>query len=542
MTSPTVSQPAYLLGPADDDHPGHPRRWAVLAISVICLVVVSLDNTILNVALKTIQQDLGASQADMQWAVDSYTLIFAGLTFSFGLLADRYGRKPVLLAGLAIFGLGSALSAWAGTPTQLIITRGVMGVGASTIFPTTLSIITNVFPSRERAKAIGLWSASAGVGIAIGPVTGGYLLEHWWWGSVFLVNVPFVAAGLVAIALGVPNSRDPKPGRVDLLGVALSVLGIVAVVYGVIRAGDKADWTRLDVLGPLLGGLLVLALFALVEQRSDHPALDVTLFRRSAFTAGATSVTLLFFSLMGLSFVLSYYLQGVREASPLRAGVLLLPAAIGIAIGSAVAPSLARSAGVRLVTTAGMVLAAAGDIAYLWVGRNTATWAYELPILAVGLGIGLALALSTESVMSAVPRGQAGAGAAVNSALRLIGAALGVAVLGALLASSYRTHLGNAADVLPVQYRGESSGSIAGTLSAVEQATAAGRHAVEQGQLPLPQALRMRSELTGLVGRADDAFISAMHVATACGAAVSLAGAVVAFVWLPGRRSSRERP
>ncbi len=514
---------------------GDPRRWSVLTVMVVCLVVVSLDNTILNVALKTIQQDLGASQGDMQWAVNAYTLVFAGLTFTFGLLADRYGRRPVLLLGMAVFGGGSALSAWAATPGQLIATRALMGIGAATIFPATLSIITNVFPTGERAKAIGLWSASAGVGVAIGPVTGGYLLEHWWWGSVFLVNVPFVVLGVIAIATLVPNSRDPEPGRIDPLGVALSTVGIIALVYGIIRAGDTADWTRPDVLGPLAGGVALLASFAVVERRSDHPALDITLFRQRTFSAAAVSVTLVFFSLMGLAFVLTYYLQAVRGASPLRAGVLLLPAAFGIAAGSAVAPRLARPLGIKLVVTGGMLLAAAGFTAYLWVGRSTPTWAYELPILAVGTGIGLALAPATESVMSAVPRATAGAGAAVNSTMRLVGAALGVAVLGALLAASYRTQLGDAADVLPQQYRGAASGSIAGTLTAVEQATAEGRQAVGQGRLSPQEALRLRAGLVRLVDAADDAFVDAMHVTTACGAAVSVLGALVALIWLPGR-------
>ena len=256
--------------------------------------------------------------------------------------------------------------------------------------------------------------------------------------------------------------------------MALSTLGIVAVVYGITRAGDKADWTRADVLVALLGGLLALAVFAVAERHTDHPALDVTLFRQAAFTAGATVIALSFFSLLGLSFVASYYLQGVRAASPLHAGVLLLPAAIGLIAGSAIAPVLARSAGLRLVTAAGMLIVVAGQFSILWVGRNTATWAFELPILASGLGQGLALAPATEAVMSAVPRERAGAGSAVNSTLRLIGIALGVAVLG--------------------------------------------------------------SELTALVTHADDAFVSAMHAATACGGTVSLAGAVVAFVWLPGRR------
>ncbi|HEX7661802.1 MAG TPA: MFS transporter [Pseudonocardiaceae bacterium] len=534
MTTPAVSEPQHRSEQADHE-PGHPRRWAVLGICVVCLLVVWMDSTILNVALKTIQEDLNATQADMQWAMSSYTLIFAGLTLSFGLVGDRYGRKPVLLVGLAVFGLGSALSAWADSPIQLIMARGVMGIGSATVFPITLSIITNVFPAGQRAKAVGVWSAAGGVGAAIGPLVGGYLLGHWWWGSIFLVNVPLVAACLLAIWLVVPDSRDPKPGRVDILGVALSVLGIVAVVYGIIRAGDQADWTRPEVLGALLGGLLVLAIFALVERHSDHPALDVTFFRQGAFTAGATSVAIAFFALMGLSFALSYYLQGVRGDSPLLAGVLLVPGAIGIALGSVAAPLLTRHLSIRLTTTAGMVLLAAANLAFLSIGRDTTAWVYEPLILLSGVGTGLALTAPTESMMSVVPRERAGEGSAVNSALRNIGGALGVAVLGALLAGSYRAHLGDAASVLPAQYREQASGSIAGTLGAVERVTAAGRLAIGQGQLSMAQALRLRSQLTDLVGRACDAYVSAFHVALFCGAMVVLLGAVVALVWLPGR-------
>ena len=515
--------------------PGHPRRWASLVVMMVCLVVVSLDNTILNVALKTIQADLDASQADMQWAVNAYTLVFAGLMFTFGLLGDRFGRKSVLLGGLALFGLASALAARTSTPVELIGARALMGVGAATILPSTLSIITNVFSDAQRAKAIGLWSASGGVGIAIGPLAGGYLLEHWWWGSIFLVNVPFVAIGLVSILVVVPDSRDPRPGRVDPLGVALSTAGIITLVYGVIRAGDQSDWIRWDVLGPLLGGIALLAGFVIVERRIDHPSLDVTLFRRAKFSAASVSVALVFFALMGLAFVLTYYLQAVRDASPLRAGVLILPAALGIAAGAPAAARLARPLGTKAVVATGMLLTSGGFIASAWTGRYTPTWRYESAIFAVGLGVGAALAPSTESVMSAVPRDRAGAGAAINSTMRLIGASLGVAVLGALLSSSYRTHLGGDVNVLPAGYHDEAAGSIGGTLSAVTRVASGARDAALRGQLTPAAGQQLQLELGHLLDRADDAFVAAMHVAVLCGAAVSLLGALVALLWLPGR-------
>jgi len=514
---------------------GHPRRWAALAVMMACLAVVSLDTTILNVALKTIQEDLDASQADMQWVVNAYTLVFAGLMFTFGLLGDRFGRKPVLLSGLALFGIASLMSAWTTSPMQLIGTRALMGVGAATILPTTLSVITNVFPDRERAKAIGLWSAANGIGIAIGPLTGGYLLENWWWGSVFLVNVPFVILGLIAILVIVPDSRDPRPGRVDPLGVVLSTVGVIALVYGIVQAGDKASWLRSDVLGPLLGGVALLALFVIVERRSDHPALDVSLFRQATFSAASVAVALVFFALLGLAFILTYYLQAVRGASPLRAGVLILPAALGIAAGAPIAARLARPLGIRVVVTVGLLLTSAGFFASIWTGRDTPTWHYEAAILAIGLGVGAALAPSTEAVMASVPRDQAGAGAAINSTTRLIGSSLGVAVLGAALSGSYRTHLGSAVNVLPARYRDDAASSIGGTLSAVTRVASGARSAAASGQLSPAAGQRLQVQLGQLLGQADDAFVSAMHVAVVCGATVSLVGALVALIWLPAK-------
>ncbi len=518
----------------------YPRRWTALVVMMLCLIVISLDNTILNVALRTIQQDLHASGADMQWAINSYTLAFAALMFTFGLLGDRFGRRLVLMCGLAVFAAGSAMSAWTTSPHELITTRAVMGVGAATMLPTTLSIITTIFPVKERPRAIGLWSAAVGVGVAIGPVAGGYLLEHWWWGSIFLVNVPFVLVGLVAIALVVPESRDPHPVRTDPLGVVLSTAGIVAVVFGVIRAGDLADWTSPQVLGPIVGGVVLLVVFALVEQHSDHPAFDVRLFANRAFTAASVSVALVFFALMGMAFVLSYYLQLVRDRTPLQAGVALLPAAVGIAAGSAGAPALVRRLGVHLVVPAGMLLSSAGFCASLVIDRTTPTWYYEACIFAVPLGVGLALSPATEVVVSQLPRDRPGAGAAMNGTLRLVGASLGVAVLGALLSGSYRHAMSGPVSVLPSAARHDAAGSIGATATTIQQLAADARKAFASGQLSESQGLQLKNELTGLMNHAADAFVSATHAANVCGAAVGLLGALVAALWLP--RPGRKEP
>ena len=257
----------------------HARRWWILGVLVISLLVVILDNTILNVALKTIQEDLGASQADVEWAVNSYVLVFAGLLFTWGVLGDRFGRKRMLLLGLLAFGLTSALTAFSQGSGQLIAFRALMGIGGAAVLPQTLSIITNVFEPAERGKAIGVWAGFSGAAIALGPITGGFLLEHFWWGSIFLVNVPIVAVGLVLVFLVVPESKDPTPGGVDPLGVLLSIAGLVLLVYGIIKGGQDNEWSSPLVLGTMLGGLALLAVFAVVERRSPHPALDITLFR-----------------------------------------------------------------------------------------------------------------------------------------------------------------------------------------------------------------------------------------------------------------------
>jgi Na+/melibiose symporter-like transporter len=313
----------------------------------------------------------------------------------------------------------------------------------------------------------------------------------------------------------------------------------VAIVFGIIRAGDHADWSRADVVVPLLAGAVLLAAFVLVELRSDHPTFDVRLFANRPFSAASASVAMVFFALMGLAFVLSYYLQVVRDQTPLRAGAMLLPAAVGIAAGSAGAPSLARRIGVRTVVPSGMALAAAGFAASLGVGRTTSAWYYESCILVVAFGVGVALAPSTEVVMAQLPRDRPGGGAAMNSTMRLVGASLGVAVLGALLSGAYRSHLGDLS-ALPAGSRDEAAGSIGATATVVQQVADAARRAVAAGTLPMPQALRLRADLTALVNRADDAFVTAMHQSVICGALVCLLGAVVAAVWLPRRQPASD--
>ena len=504
--------------------PGYARRWWVLATMTVCLLVVIMGNTILNVALPTVQRELGATQAELQWAVDSYILVFAGLLFSWGVVGDRIGRRRVLLIGLSVFALGSVLAAFSDSPLELIGWRAVMGIGGAAVQPTTLAVITNVFPPRERGRAIGIWAGTAGIAVAGGPLAGGAALAHYWWGSVFLVGVPVALLGIAGVLAFVPESRDPAPGRLDVPGVLLSIGALAGLVYGIIHGGSGAGWTTPGVLVPLLGGLVLLALFVWLQRRSTHPALDVSLFRNPAFSAAAGALGLNFFALLGATFYLVYYLQGVREYSPLQSGAALIPVAIGIALMAPRSSGLADRFGAKLVCAGGFLLIALSFAGIQLLDLTSPVWFLVVVLSVQGVGMGAVMAPATESIMSVVPREKAGAGAAVNNSVRQVGGALGIAILGSLLAASYSANLGSAVDALPPGARAEASQSIVGTLEEI-------RRVQQDGE---PEAALAAAEL---VDPAREAFVAAMHV-TAIGTALSsLIAAAVVLIWLPGKRS-----
>src|SRR5260221_739819 len=307
------------------------RKWVVLSVLIISLFSLVLDNPVMNVALKSSADAtvaLGATQSQPEGALNSYTLVFAGLLFTFGFLGDRVGRKRMLIIGMALFGLASLIPPYAQTPADLIWARAAMGLGGAAVMPQTLSIITNVFDPKERRKAMGIWASAVGVAIAVGPVTGGLLLDHFWWGSVFLINVPLPAVGVTAIALLVPESKSPAPGRVDYLGVLLSIAGLVLLVYGIIRGGDAASWLEPGVIGPVAAGIAVLTVFCVHESRTEHPSLDVRLFRDPRLSSAAAAVGLNFFAMSGVYFFISFYLQNVARYSPVHARLLTTPVAL----------------------------------------------------------------------------------------------------------------------------------------------------------------------------------------------------------------------
>jgi EmrB/QacA subfamily drug resistance transporter len=494
------------------------RRWWTLGVLCISLLVIALDNTILNVALPTLVRDLHASSSQLEWIVDAYTLVFAGLLLTAGSLGDRFGRRGALSIGLAIFGIGSALSAFSGSASALIVTRGMMGIGGALIMPATLSILTNVFTDpKERARAIGIWAAVSALGIAVGPATGGWLLQHFWWGSVFLVNLPVVVVALVAGHFLIPNSRDPSSPRLDPLGTVLSAAGLVGVLYAIIEGPDKG-WTNTGVLAAFAVGVAVVAAFVWWELHSDHPMLDVRFFENPRFSAASIAVTLIFFAMFGSLFFLTQYLQDVLGYSALRTGIGFAPIAATMMIAAPNSARLTKRFGTKTVVTAGMVVTAG---ALLLLTRATVHSPYLLVGITLGLlglGMGTAMSPATESIMGSLPLAKAGVGSAVNDTTRQIGGALGVAVLGSITNSLYRSHIGSSAGVSAL--------------------AAPARAAVRDGMghaLAVAQRAGTNPSAVRLAGDAKLAFVHAMTSTVSIGAAFALAGAGVAWLWLPAR-------
>jgi len=487
-----------------------PRRWWTLAVLCLSLLVIGLDNTILNVALPTLQGDLDASSSQLQWIVDVYMLVFAGALLTAGSLGDRFGRKRALTFGLLVFGLGSLGSALAGSPEMLIAMRALMGVGGAFIMPSTLSILTATFPAHERGKAIGIWAGVSGLGIAIGPVTGGWLIEHASWSWIFLVNVPIVAVALIAGRFLVPESRDEAAPRLDIRGFTLSFAALSTLIWGLIEAPARG-WTDGLVLAAFVVAGAVLVAFVAWERRAPSPMLDMALFRNPRFSVSSAAISLAFFALFGVIFFLTQYLQQVRGYSALEAGLRTMPVAAGLVLGGPLSAKLSEKLGIRRIVPVGMTLIA---IALWMLSFADATSSYGLiagALVLMGLGMASAMAPATDAIMGSLPEAKMSVGSAINDTTRVAGGALGVAVLGSLLASGYRGEMDSIAG-LPEAARDSLGGALA---------------------LGDPR----------IAAAAQDAFVSGMHTAALVAAAVALAGAIVAAVFLPSEaRSSVREP
>ncbi|MGP4014050.1 DHA2 family efflux MFS transporter permease subunit [Streptomyces sp. 4N124] len=517
MTTPAVSDSPRIPEAV------HRRRWAILGVLMLSLLIVVLDNSILNVAIKTISTPaptgLGATQSELEWAINSYTLVFAGLLFTAGLLGDRLGRKKVLLGGLVLFGIGSALAAWSGSPGELITFRAVMGFGAAFVMPATLAVLMNVFEREEQPKAIGIWAGGVGLAIAIGPITGGVLLDHFWWGSVFLINVPIVILAVALMVWLVPDSRDPKPGRIDPVGVILSVIGLVLLVYGIIKGGQLADFTDPQVLATIGAGVAVLVGFVVFEARSDHPSIDVRYFKNKVFSAAIAAIALVFFALMGVTFFSVFYTQSVRGYSPLQTGLLMLPLAAAQLIFAPRARLMVDRFGNRATTTAGMLIIAAMLAAFATLEADTPIWILEVIFFLMGTGMAHIMTPTSVVIMQALPREKAGSASALSNTFRQVGGALGIAVLGSVLSTAYRNGIEDKLGALPADVRHTAGESIEATLGV---------------------AAKLGPEGQSLITPANDAFLHAMHLTALCGAGVAVIGAVVVGLFLPGRMTARQ--
>ncbi|HEV7686989.1 MAG TPA: MFS transporter [Acidimicrobiia bacterium] len=499
------------------------RRWWTLGVLCLSLMVIGVDNTILNVALPSIVRELHAQGSALQWIIDAYTIVFAGLLLTAGSLGDRYGRKKALTFGLVLFGAFSALASQSRSATMLMVCRGLMGIGGAFIFPTTLSILTNVFTGRERARAIGVWAGVSGLGIVVGPLGGGLLLEHYSWGSVFLVNVPLCTLAIVLGRFLIPDSRDPEEGKLDPVGALLSIGTLMTLLYGIIE-GPDLGWTDPKVVGGLGTGLVLLALFGTWELRTAHPMLDVRIFANPRFSAASGAITLTFFALFGSTFLLTQYFQFVLGYSPLKAGMLTAPVAVGIMACAPLAPRLVDRFGTKRVVTGGLLIVASALAAYASDTLMSSAVLGGLVRIVFGAGMGFTTAPATESIMGALPPGKAGVGSAVNDTTRQTGGALGVAVIGSIFASRYHRVVDATAAVkmLPASVREPVRDSIGKALEAARQ---------------LPAA-----EARIAVTVARHAYVVAMRLAYGIGSGVVLTAAFIAWRYLPARAAAEVTP
>jgi EmrB/QacA subfamily drug resistance transporter len=493
----------------------------ILVSLLLAAFAINLDTTIVNVALPTLVRELHASNSELQWVVDAYNLVFAALLLVCGSLSDRLGRKGMLLGGLGVFGAASLAGGLTSSAGQLIAARSVMGLGAAMVFPATLSLISNVFTERaERARAIGLWGATAGMAIALGPIVGGWLLERFSWTSIFFAMAPVAVVGAALVAFSVPRSRDPHAPRTDRPGFVLSTAAMALLIYTIIEAPNHG-WSSGRTIGGFVVTAVVFAAFIAWERRTREPMLDIGLFRNPRFTAASASVTVAFFSLFGFIFLMTQYFQFLKGYGPLSAGVHLLPVAISVGVASVLGTKLAVRFGTKLVVSAGLLAVAAF---YAWVASivepTTGYGTIAAQMVLYGFGMGFTSAPATEAIMGVVPAHKAGVGSAINDATRLLGGTLGVAVIGSVYASLFASRL---AATLPAQLSGSLAHAAHRSVGAALEVATRLAHA---GQARIAGAVH---------DAASGAFIHGLSAGCLVAGAVAAAGAIMAVVLLPAQ-------
>ncbi len=494
---------------------GYEKRWIGLIFIGISLIVISLDNTVLNVALPSIARSLGASASDLQWILDGYVLVFAALLLTTGSFGDRIGRKKALQVGLVLFGIGSLGAALSTSTIALIVFRAFLGLAGATIMPATLSLITATFPAKERPQAIALWAAVYGLGVGIGPLIGGWLVERFSWSSVFFVNLPVIVIALIGGAIFLVDSKDEHALKVDLPGVILSIIGLFALVYGIIEAGNLG-WTDSSVLIAFVVALILLTAFALWERYTPDAMLPIRFFRNMSFTGANLALVLITFGLFGSNFFLTQYLQTIHGFTSFEAGVQVLPSAIALTIMGVLSARIAARIGTRSSMALGIAISACG--LYFMGNVFKADTSLEIIILGqilLGFGLGLAISPATNSVMGSLPVSKAGIGSAMNDTTRQLGGALGVAVLGTIMNTAYLSGIEPLRTTLPVDVFEKVASSVQGAHLAADSAT-------------LTSALSQQ-----IIDTSNAAFLVGMSRALTLGALMMGLAAVFVLVALP---------
>jgi DHA2 family multidrug resistance protein-like MFS transporter len=502
----------------DAKQPAESRKWWILAVLCISVLLVAIDNTIVNVALPTLNRRIDASTANLQWIVTAYSLLFAGLLLVAGHLGDRMGRKRILQVGLVLFALTSLAAARSTSVDQLILARAGMGVAAAMIYPSTLALLSSTFTDRkQKAVAVGIWSGVSGLAVGLGPLAGGLLLEHYWWGSIFMVNIPVAAVALVAGARLVPESRDPAPGSFDSVGALLSVASIGLLVWAVIEAPVRG-WTDATTIFAFLGVVVLLVTFTLWESHRSNPLLEVRFFTNPRFSAAAAAISMAFFGLFGFIFVITLYFQLIRGYSTLHAGAATLPFAVVMGGLSPVAILLMKRFGTKLIVTIGMLLMSAGFVVAALAPLDASYWrVIVVAMVLMAAGLALSTGPATDAILGSLPEAKVGVGSAVNDTTREVGGVLGVAVTGSVLSWYYGNRLGAAW----------------GALGLPRSAVEIGKESVGAG-LALARTVPP-AQVPAVTGALNNSFMTGMHAGSVTVAAVTFAGAIAAWLFLPRR-------
>ena len=496
------------------DEKKHRRRYLTLVVLSISLIVIALDVTVLNVAIPTLQRELGASASGLQWIINAYILVFAGLLLTMGSLGDRFGRLRALQAGLVVFGLASLAAAYSQTTGQLIAARAAQGIGGAMIMPSTLSVIVDVFPREERAKAIGIWAGVAALGIPLGMIVGGWLLENFWWGTAFLINVPVVIVALVGGWVFVPESRDPEARRIDIPGAAISMLGLAALIYTIIEAPERGWAAPLTLAGFALTGVAGVV-FVLYELRTKESMLDVRYFANSRLSAGAGSIGIAFMLMLGTMFLLTQYLQFVQGYSPLDTGIRLVPMAFGFMLGAPVSARLVSLLGTKWTVAGGLLIIAGSVGSMAMLDTTTAYWVVGSLLLLFGIGGANTMAPATDAVMAALPESHAGVGSALNDTTRQVGGALGVGIFGSIFNSLYSSNVTSAVADLPAEAASLAKNSVGGAFQVAADLGEAGSGS--------------------LVQAANSSFVDATGIVFVIMGTIGFVGALLTIRFLPAR-------